>query len=185
MRIVVIAMLLSVSFVLPICAHAEESEYLPTRYGMSLLTGRSYTDNIGMVVVQAHMIADYKRFFVHRSPEGLRLKIEANLGLTTDGRQRTMFSLNMMALRYLDSWQIKTFLPYFEAGIGVIYTDFRVEGQGSRLNFNPQLGVGLQHQMQSGDALTVGLRLHHISNANFLKKNHGVDTVFLMLGYLF
>ena len=186
MRIIIIALLLGISFILPVCAQAQESQYLPSRYGVALLTGSSYDPgHIGMVIVQGHMVADYKRFFAHRSPDGLRLKVEANLGLTTNGRQRTMFSLNMLALKYLDTWQFDTFTPYFEAGIGAIYTDFRVDGQGSRINFNPQLGIGLQHPLQSGAALTLGLRLHHISNGNLLKDNRGVNSALLMVGYLF
>ncbi|MCD6582884.1 MAG: acyloxyacyl hydrolase [Desulfuromusa sp.] len=188
MRISVIFLLFGVclGIVQPVSVQAEERQYLPTRYGVALLAGGAYDpDNIGMVIVQGQMVADYKRFFVHRSPKGLRLKIEANLGLTTDGRQRMMFSLNMLALNYFENWQIGPCTPYVEAGIGAIYTDFKVDGQGSRINFNPQLGTGLEYPLKNGGAMTVGLRLHHISNGNLLKDNRGVNSALLQIGYLF
>ncbi len=172
-------------FALPVFA-TESPEYLPTKYGVALLTGSSYDpDHIGMVMVQGHIITDYKRFFIHRSPVGLRLKIEANLGITTDSRQRAMFSLNMLALKYFKNWQVATAIPYFEAGIGAIYTDFQVKDQGSRLNFNPQLGIGFKYPLPDDTAITLGFRLHHISNGGVLKDNRGVNSALLMLGYQF
>jgi hypothetical protein len=96
-----------------------------------------------------------------------------------------MFSLNMLALNYFENWQIGTCTPYVEAGIGAIYTDFQVKDQGSRINFNPQLGVGFEYPLQTGGAMTLGLRLHHISNGNLLKDNRGVNSALLMFGYLF
>ncbi len=186
MRIVIITLLLCFSLVLPVWAQAEEQQYLPSRYGVALLAGGAYDpDSIGMVIVQGYMVADYKRFFVHRSPERLRLKLETNLGVTTDGRQRSMFSLNMLALKYFENWQVSNFTPYFEAGIGAIFTDFKVDGQGSRLNFNPQLGIGVQYPLQDGASLELGFRLHHISNGNLLKDNRGVNSALLTFGYLF
>ena len=172
-------------FSLPTFA-AESTEYLPTKYGVALLAGSSYDPaHIGMVLIQGHMIADYKRFFPHRSPAGLRLKIEANLGLTTDSRQRTMFSLNMLALKYFENWQVAAAVPYFEAGIGAIYTDFKVKEQGSRINFNPQLGIGFKYPLPEDTAVTLGLRLHHVSNGGLLKDNRGVNSALLMVGYQF
>ena len=35
------------------------------------------------------------------------------------------------------------------------------------------------------EAISLGLRLHHVSNANLLKDNRGVNSVFLMVGYQF
>jgi len=184
----VIALLLGcyLALVLPVAAHAEEPQYLPTRYGVALLTGGAYDpDNIGMVIVQGEILTDYKRFLSHRTPDKLRLKIEANLGLTTDGRHRSLFSVGMLALNYFENWQVGTCTPYVEAGIGAIYTDFQVKNQGSRINFNPQLGVGVEFPLQAGGAMTLGLRLHHISNGNLLKDNRGVNSALLMIGYLF
>ncbi len=188
MRKLVISLFLVCCFfgVLAVSAFAEEAQFLPTRYGIALLNGGAYDqDHIGMVIVQGHLLADYKRFFAHRSPDKLRLKIEANLGLTTEGQHRTIFSLNALALKYFETWKVASLVPYVEAGIGAIYTDFKVDGQGSRKNFNPQLGCGFQYQLENDTAMTLGLRLHHISNGNLLKENRGVNSAFLMIGYMF
>lgn len=160
--------------------------YVPTRYGVGLLAGPTYDPgNVGLVIVQGQMLFDYDRLFWHAAPESLRLKLEANLGLTLDGRNRSLLSVNMMALRYLDSWQFGSWTPYVEAGIGVIYTDFQVEGQGLRINFNPQAGIGAEYALPGGHSLAMGLRLHHISNANMHKDNRGVNSVLMSIGYLF
>lgn len=188
MRISVIVLLLGfcLGLCLPVSGYAEEHQYLPTRYGVALLTGTAYDpDRIGMIIVQGQLLTDYKRFLSHRTPDKLRMKVEANLGLTTDGRQRSMFSLNMLALNYFENLQIGTGTPYVEAGIGVIYTDFQVDHQGSRINFNPQLGAGVEFPLQTGGAITLGLRLHHVSNGDLLKDNRGVNSALLMIGYLF
>ncbi len=95
------------------------------------------------------------------------------------------FSLNMLALNFLKIGRLGTGTPYVEAGIGAIYTDFKVDDQGSRINFNPQLGAGLEYPLKNGGAMTLGLRLHHISNGNLLKDNRGVNSALLMIGYLF
>jgi hypothetical protein len=36
---------------------------------------------------------------------------------------------------YLEVISSDRLVPYLEGGIGVFYTDFQVEGQGSRINF--------------------------------------------------
>ncbi len=157
-----------------------------TRYGISLLRGKAYDpDQIGLVLVQGQMLLDYEQIFWHRAPDALKLKIELNAGLTTDGRQRGLLSLNMLALRYLEKFRSGRWTPYLEGGIGLIYTDFRVDGQGLRFNFNPQLGAGVEYALPDNGAMTFGLRLHHISNGNTYKDNRGVNSVLMMIGYLF
>ncbi len=187
-QIVLIALFLLVPLFPVSSAHAQghSDSYVPTRYGGAVLIGGAYDpESIGLLLLQGQAIIDYDRVFWHVAPEALRLKLEINGGLTLDGRQRGLLSLNMMALYYLDNCRMGQFLPYIEGGIGAIYTDFRVEGQGSRFNFNPQLGAGLEYPLPSGAAVTIGLRLHHISNGDLLEDNRGVNSALLMVGYLF
>ena len=175
--------------VLPVSAQAsdaEKTEYGPTRYGLSLLAGTAYDpDKIGLAIMQGQMLIDYERIVWHSAPESLRLKFEVNAGLTTDGRHRSLLAINMLALRYLERFRSGSWTPYVEAGIGLTNTDFRVEGQGLRLNFNPQAGAGVEYALPGGGALTTALRLHHISNGNIYKNNRGVNSALLMIGYLF
>ena len=188
-RIISITLILIIflSSISVVCAQNNDSDpYVPTRYGGALLIGGAYDpDSTGLVLLQGQMLIDYDRVFWHAAPEALRLKLEVNGGLTMDGRYRGLFSLNMMALYYLENFSMGQFLPYIEGGIGAIYTDFQVEGQGSRINFNPQLGAGLEYPLKSGAAVTAGFRLHHISNGDLLEENRGINSALLVIGYLF
>ena len=164
----------------------NSTEYAPNRYGVALLAGKAYDpDAIGLLLLQGQLLLDYDRIFWHAAPESLWLKLEINGGLTTDGRIRTLLSVNMLALNYFNRLRIGNWVPYAEAGIGLIYTDFQIKDQGSRINFNPQLGVGLEYPLENGRALTLGLRLHHLSNGHLLKDNRGVNSALFQVGYLF
>lgn len=175
--------------VVPVSAEnkpVEAPEYAPVRYGIALLGGMAYDpQNIGLAIVQGQMLFDYAQIFWHKAPDDLRLKFEVNAGLTLDGRKRGLLAVNMLALRYLGGYALADWTPYVEAGIGLIYTDFRVAGQGLNLNFNPQAGVGFEHALSDGRALTTALRLHHLSNGNTYKENRGINSALLMIGYLF
>jgi len=162
------------------------AQYRPTRYGVSLLVGNAYDpDNFGLVILQGQMLVDYERVFWHSAPESLALKFEANVGMTTDGRDKSLAALNMLAFYRFEEATTGKWTPYIEAGIGVIYTDFRVDGQGLYFNFNPQAGFGFEYDLGSDKAMTMALRLHHLSNGNTYKENRGINSALLMIGYLF
>ena len=167
------------------CGPATASEPLATRYGVATLHGRSYDpEKIGLSILQGFALFDYDRVFWHPAPDNLRLKLEGNIGVTTVGRGRSFGSLNMLALYYLDipgyRWR-----PFGEAGIGLIYTDFHVEGQGLHLNFNPQLGAGVEIPLGERSALFAGVRLHHLSNGDLHDDNRGINSWLGMLGWIF
>ena len=164
----------------------ERPDPVPTRYGVGLLAGRAYDpDQFGLLIVQGQALLDYDRVAWHAAPDPLRLKLEGNLGITTDGRHRGLLAVNALALYYLEGARVGRLLPYVEAGIGLIYTDFQVEGQGLRVNFNPQLGVGGEYRLADGGALSLALRLHHLSNGKTYQENRGINSALLMIGYLF
>jgi len=159
---------------------------LPTRYGVGLLLGTAYDpDSIGLAIIQGQMLVDYERLAWHRAPDPLRLKFEANAGITTDGRQRGLLAVNALALYYLEGYRAGHWTPYLEGGIGLIYTDFQVEDQGLRVNFNPQLGAGIEYALPNRGALSAAVRLHHVSNGDLYRDNRGINSVLLMIGYLF
>lgn len=189
MRVLLLALVLGCFLSLTPAVYAQDDNsagYAPNRTGIALLAGTAYDpDDIGLLMLQGQLLLDYDRIFWHAAPESLRLKLELNGGVTTDGRLRTLLSVNMLALNYFNRLRIKNWVPYAEAGIGLIYTDFQVEDQGSRINFNPQLGLGLEYPLENGGALTLGLRLHHLSNGNLLKDNRGVNSALFQVGYLF
>jgi lipid A 3-O-deacylase len=68
--------------------------------------------------------------------------------------------------------------------IGIIYW-LQVKGQGLKVNFNPQMGIGAEFKTESRDTYFLSLRLHHISNADLYDKNREVNSVIFMIGRYF
>lgn len=168
-------------------AKAEKSYKIPHRYGMAVSYGHAFglEENPGMVLVSAVGLFDYDRIWPHRSPEDLRFKVELTGGTTTHPDVRAVLSANILALYYLSFLSADFMVPYFEAGIGGIYTDYQVDGQGSRVNFNPVVGLGMEFPNEMGPDFFTSVRLHHFSNAGLLPDNQGVNSVLLQTGLYF
>ncbi|MBN1627083.1 MAG: acyloxyacyl hydrolase [Deltaproteobacteria bacterium] len=157
------------------------------RYGLGAVIGNSY-DPVGDIyfyMLSGFVLFDYERIWHHSAPEPLRFKVEYNIGAAKERGASFMTSINMFALFYPDLLKDDVIKPYIEGGIGIIYTDFRVEGQGLKINFNPQVGIGMEFGAGSGDAYFLCFRLHHISNGDLYKDNRGVNSALLMLGRYF
>jgi lipid A 3-O-deacylase len=162
---------------------AEEEE-VPGRYGGALIYGNTYSpqDNIRWLQLSAFGMWEYAKVWHHPAPKLLRWKLEGTIGSSLTPPPRFMTSLGMLALYYLDFISTRYTRPYIEGGIGGIYTDFHVKGQGSRINFNPQAGIGTEIQVGSGLPWFTAARLHHVSNAGLNPHNKGMDSVIFMLG---
>lgn len=76
----------------------------------------------------------------------------------------------------------QTVVPYFSAGLGVMYTGLQGIKIGGPFEFNETGGVGVEIFLERGLALTVGYRYRHISNAGIKKDNRGLDTQFGTIG---
>ncbi len=162
---------------------AQESS---PRYGLALIAGQAYDpDRFGLVILQGNVQLPYDQVFWHDAPDSLFFKGEFNLGVTTDGRDRVLAAVNIMAVKYFDTFSSSSWQPYLEGGIGVVYTDFRVKGQGLRFNFNPQIGVGIAFRPAHGREISVGLRLHHLSNADLHRDNRGINSLLMVAGVRF
>lgn len=170
-------------------SHAGENtqDFIPTRYGIAAILGNSYTPTSGISYAQISGFAlyDYDRVWRHAAPQALRFKVEGSLGVKTRGKVRIIASAGILALYYLDNFAGERLRPYIEAGIGIAYTDFTVEGQGLRVNFNPQAGIGAEILTDSGPPYFAAIRLQHISNANLNHNNHGINSAVLMIGRFF
>jgi lipid A 3-O-deacylase len=153
---------------------------VPTRYGMALVAGNSYSprNDISLFMISGYALFDYEKVWHHRAPAPLRFKTEFALGSAAGSEHGFVGSAGITALYYIDPLSGRSFRLYVEGGIGLIYTDFRVEGQGLRVNFNPQAGLGIEHR----SGYFAAARLHHISNAGLDRENRGVNTVLLMMG---
>ncbi|MBW2709529.1 MAG: acyloxyacyl hydrolase [Deltaproteobacteria bacterium] len=167
-------------------AEDSDTEYVPTRFGFALSYGNSvHPDNkIGFILANYMVMFDYDKIWPHSAPENLRFKLEFSLGSTTTPDNWAMASASMLALYYLDFLDSEAVRPYIEGGIGLIYTGFRVEGQGSHLNFNPKAGFGFEFPL-GRETLFTALRWDHLSNAGLSHDNTSVDSVILMFGAYF
>ena len=159
----------------------------PDRFGMSVELANNYDPDydIGFTLLTGFGLFDYGKIWRQDRPKELCFKVEGALGSTFRPEARVVASLGMLALHYLDRIATPQVRPYFEAGIGVIYTDFRVEGQGLRFNFNPQLGIGAELLQKDGTGSFAALRLHHLSNGNLYHDNRGVNSLVLQVGRFF
>lgn len=159
----------------------------PEQTGGAIVVGSSYDPHPNFNFVQLSMMAlyDYEQILPHRAPEPLRFKVEGNLGLSDDSGIRLLTSINIFALYYLRKLEKGCFKPYAEAGVGVVYGDFQVAGQGLRINFNPQAGIGAEWQTQMGQRWYGALRAYHVSNGNLHRDNRGINALIFQLGLFF
>lgn len=170
------------------CLAGEGPQEVPHRFGVAVTfaQGVGLSDNYGMGLATLVGLFDYDRVWPHRAPDGLRFKVELTAGSTTwPEAPRAVVSANILALYYLDSLAGSWWRPYAEAGIGGIFTDFQVKGQGSRINFNPVAGFGLEFPTAGGPTWFTAIRASHYSNAGILDDNQGVNTFGTMLGIYF
>lgn len=179
----VVSFILSCLF-LSFTAHAE----IPTRYGAALYAGKSYSPESDITLVQAQWLGlwDYDSVWFYSVPDELAFKVEVNAGgAYVDDSVRTALSINMYAMYYIRPLETEHFSPYFDAGIGIIYTDYQVEGMGLRTNFNPQLGLGIEYSANDGSVWFSNIRMHHISNAGFDDENTGLNSLAVSIGKYF
>jgi len=74
-----------------------------------------------------------------------------------------------------------TVAPYFEAGIGLIYTGLGDYGLGSHFQFSDNVGIGLAFGGENTLHWTIGYRFRHISNAGIWgDENQGLNAHFFV-----
>jgi lipid A 3-O-deacylase len=167
-------------------AEEKSAEDVQDRYGLALTLGHAYDPtNINFYLLSGVGLYDYDKIWHHKAPDPLRFKVEYSMGMAREEKNYFMTSANIFALYYVDILGYDDFQPYVEGGIGIIYTGFQVEGQGLKVNFNPQMGLGAEFKTASRDTYFLSLRLHHLSNAHINHENRGVNSVILMFGRFF
>jgi hypothetical protein len=157
------------------------------RYGLSANIGNTYdpSTKTGFAMLSGFALYDYDKIWPHAAPEALRFKVEVSAGSTWTKDRDFMASASIFALYYLDRFAQKSLRPYVEGGIGGIYTQWKVDGQGSHLNFNPQLGIGTEFSAGYGATYLAAVRLHHFSNAGLKEDNRGVNSIVFVIGRFF
>lgn len=159
----------------------------PQKTGAAVMLGYAYdpapTFGLGQLSLMA--LYDYEQIFAHRAPENLRFKLEADLGAADQSGMRLLGSANFFALYYLKPFGSGRLRPYVEGGAGLAFSDFQVEDQGLRINFNPQFGLGAEWQGADGQSYYGAVRAWHLSNSGLHKDNRGVNAAVLQLGFHF
>jgi hypothetical protein len=76
--------------------------------------------------------------------------------------------------------------PFVATSVGFLYFEDDVPvPDSSRFNFTPEIGLGLQFFLAPKRALTVGYKLHHMSNAYTSRSNPGMDSHVFYMGFSF
>lgn len=171
------------------CSEEKESR-IKGKYGMALSYGHSYRpmDEVAFAMVTVFGMYSVSDLLQTSALEPLHLKVEASVGSAYMPDVRFMGLLNLAAVYYLDSLfpgGKRRFRPYLDFGAGGIYTDFQVEGQGLRINFNPIASLGVEIIPDRGPPYFVAVRWHHISNAETKSENRGVNSLMFMIGRYF
>jgi lipid A 3-O-deacylase len=178
-------------FYCPVNLSAQNNNvYVPTKSGISLNSGYTYDPSDDIFFLQASLfrLYDYDRVWKHKAPDNLRFKVEGSVGsaLLDDNDLKLIANAGVLALIYLDRFETDLIKPYLEAGIGVIYTDYRVKGQDYRFNFNPQAGIGIKFKRKGNHRNRfASFRIHHVSNGGLGSVNRGQNSIVFSFGQYF
>jgi opacity protein-like surface antigen len=72
--------------------------------------------------------------------------------------------------------------PYVEAGVGALVGESGTIQTDCDLNFSLQAGTGVLLFWSERHAVTLGYRLHHLSNGNLCVGNRGLNSALFILG---
>ena len=181
-------LILLVLFALALGPMGARTALAEGRYGVGVSGGLSYDpgDARDFFMVHGMALFDYEEVWKHPAPEPLRFKVEIAVGSTLEDAA-PLVNAGIFALWYLRGLETENCRPYVEGGIGGIWSGYSVDGQSERLNFNPQLGIGMEIRRKGGEAspLFVALRLNHASNAGLSSGNRGRNAVAFLAGVYF
>jgi hypothetical protein len=74
-------------------------------------------------------------------------------------------------------------VPFIEGGEGILYTSLSHLNLGGHFQFSSQIGGGIHIFFTREDALTIGGRYRHISNAGIRRPNSGLNTYFVTFAW--
>jgi lipid A 3-O-deacylase len=120
--------------------------------------------------------AGISHFFIN----GHSINLELN-GMAFDQSGDNAVGLNLAALLRWHFVRQQNWSLYIDGGAGILGTTNPVPSDGTRFNFTPQVGGGVTIRLDDRKRLMLGLRWHHISNADLYENNPGRDSI---LGYV-
>lgn len=124
--------------------------------------------------------AGLSHFFLN----GHSINLELN-GMAFDQTGDDAVGLNLNAMLRWHLYRADNWSVYVDGGAGLLGTTEDVPAAGSQLNFTPQVGAGATIRVKDEERLMVGLRWHHISNADLYPPNPGRDSLYGYVGWNF
>ncbi|MEA5472134.1 acyloxyacyl hydrolase [Spirulina sp. 06S082] len=112
--------------------------------------------------------------------EGHSVNLELN-NLAVIQKGKDALGMNLAVILRWHFYRDPDWSLYLDGGAGILGTTENVPSGGSSFNFTPQAGLGATIRMNGDQRLLLGLRWHHISNANLFTSNPGRDSV---MGYI-
>lgn len=73
-------------------------------------------------------------------------------------------------------------IPFVQAGAGLLALNADLKLQPDGLNFTPQIGLGLHYFIFDRTSLTAEWRFHHLSNAGIHDRNVGINSSLVLFG---
>lgn len=120
--------------------------------------------------------AGLSHFFV----DGHSVNLELN-GMAFSQTGEDAVGLNLGLIMRWHFLRQQNWSLYVDGGAGLLGTTSDVPTTGSSFNFTPQAGGGATIRLNDQERLMVGLRWHHISNAEIYDGNPGRDSI---MGYV-
>lgn len=156
------------------------------QYGALLGYGWSQQRQIGVIPVFAHAgwaFWDVIDRPLRRWHLDLNYVLEGWIaGLNAPYTSAVEFGINPLSARIAyDAGQ--QFVPYLQAGVGVMYTSIQGARLGGPFEFDEYGAVGLELYCTRNYALTIEYRYRHMSNAGINDDNRGLDTSFVLFGF--
>ncbi|MFA5155776.1 MAG: acyloxyacyl hydrolase [Candidatus Omnitrophota bacterium] len=74
------------------------------------------------------------------------------------------------------------FQPYIKAGIGFLYMSQHTREQSTQFNFEEQGGIGAHYFIKKNFAINADCRIRHVSNSGIDQPNHGINSMFYLVG---
>ena len=96
---------------------------------------------------------------------------------------RTIFGggVNPLLLQY-NFTRGRRFVPFLQAGGGMLFTTQDIPAGTAQFNFTPQGGMGVYWLRREHSSVALGVRYHHISNAGRIRPNPGHNALYFYTG---
>lgn len=78
-----------------------------------------------------------------------------------------------------EDWKLQ---PFARAGLGMLFMGQNIDEQSTKFNFLEQGGLGATYFFDKNFGLTLECRYRHVSNMGIRYPNHGVNSLFYLLG---